>query len=349
MDLKLTEKNKLTQAIKSLKISIEREEQTICRFQQMNGDNHEVIDKRSGNLQTMNITLSSTEERLCLLMSGSLEAELKNNALLARDEISKKNNESMRKKAEILADKKILSDKSVAYYKAGKKTDRIGRRTNNDIKYFYKYFCKVCDSIPEWMIKKLAKMPNNEGFIWKGVFCYGELPINKSDEGKIKMEERKNKDLVLYHEWSKNIHTIVEKRTVITDNGNNDGRNSNNRNSNYDGSNSNNRNSNNNGRNSNNRNSNYDGSNSNNRNSNNNGRNSNNNGNNNVNNNGRNSNNNGNNNVNNNGRNSNNNGRNSNNNGNNNGRKTTSIKHVCQRKNMNIERGGELREHINQK
>ena len=54
------------------------------------------------------------------------------------------------------------------------------KQTNRDIKYGYKCFLKAIDTVPDYMIKNLQKMPNNRGYIWRGCHFYGELPSEDS-------------------------------------------------------------------------------------------------------------------------------------------------------------------------
>lgn len=89
-----------------------------------------------------------------------------------------------------------------------------------------KYFNKTSNKLPNFLKKKLDKMPNNKGFIWKDIWFFGKLPpesnlvfmfekidndlfikeigtkytktFKKTDKGKILISSVKNKKLVKY-------------------------------------------------------------------------------------------------------------------------------------------------------
>ena len=72
----------------------------------------------------------------------------------------------------------------------------------------YRHFLKVSASIPDFMLKKLGKMPNNKGYIWRGMFCYGHLPAEKGKP--IVIFEKHGNNLTIY-EWSDHEHKIWVK------------------------------------------------------------------------------------------------------------------------------------------
>jgi len=71
-----------------------------------------------------------------------------------------------------------------------------------------KYFYSVCDTIPENISSKLAIMPNNKGYIWRGVYLYGTQPSENNDQT-VLFERKGAKTLI--HEWSKTRYNIYEK------------------------------------------------------------------------------------------------------------------------------------------
>lgn len=71
-----------------------------------------------------------------------------------------------------------------------------------------KYYQYISSTIPSYMLNKLKNMSNNTGYIWKGIYLYGERPFNKNEP--IKMEE-KIKDTVYIHEWKNGNYKRYEK------------------------------------------------------------------------------------------------------------------------------------------
>jgi hypothetical protein len=61
---------------------------------------------------------------------------------------------------------------------------------NNYINYL-----KIEETIPEYMSKLLMKMPNNKGFVWRGIRLYGKLPrINNI----VYLDERKAGEMFVH-------------------------------------------------------------------------------------------------------------------------------------------------------
>ena len=81
------------------------------------------------------------------------------------------------------------------------------RQSQRDISYFYKYFNKVCDQLPDYMIKNLSEMPNNKGYIWRGVNFYGKLDCQ---HGPTVMFE-KQKNILVIHEYTPTEYKRFEK------------------------------------------------------------------------------------------------------------------------------------------
>ena len=47
----------------------------------------------------------------------------------------------------------------------------------------YEFYLKLCDTVPGWMNDKLKKMPNNKGFVWRGLLCLGQLDPEIDNRG----------------------------------------------------------------------------------------------------------------------------------------------------------------------
>lgn len=75
-----------------------------------------------------------------------------------------------------------------------------------DSAYFYRHFLKVIDTLPDYMTQKLANMPGNKGYIWRGVWFMGDLPSERGQP--IVMFERT-------HDGAQRIHEIYGNETVV--------------------------------------------------------------------------------------------------------------------------------------
>ena len=72
----------------------------------------------------------------------------------------------------------------------------------------YRHYLKTVDTIPDFINKKLARMPNNKGYIWRGIHCYGALPHEPGEP--FVMFEKRGNTLIIY-ETSDDRHRVYTK------------------------------------------------------------------------------------------------------------------------------------------
>ena len=73
----------------------------------------------------------------------------------------------------------------------------------------YKRYIDKCNSVPDYIIRNLKEMPSNKGYIWKGLWCFGELP--REENANLIMFKKEDNDLMEIHEIDNNFHYIYEK------------------------------------------------------------------------------------------------------------------------------------------
>lgn len=49
-------------------------------------------------------------------------------------------------------------------------------KAENAMKREWNWLCRMDGFVPSYMRENLAKMPNNKGYIWKGIYYFGDLP-----------------------------------------------------------------------------------------------------------------------------------------------------------------------------
>ena len=160
--------------------------------------------KKIASLKKQNENFSNDikllDERLVLLNSGTLDDELKSDRRAQTAVEQKKAFEKRKKKLAEIEDKKTRSDISMAYYKKTAKACREARYEVRSAARGYDYVLRVHRSLPQYIRAKLASMPNNKGYIWRGVHYYGEKNPEKNGDN-VMFENKKG---VLYiHAWSR--------------------------------------------------------------------------------------------------------------------------------------------------
>lgn len=190
---------------------IERSKETIGRLKHTNLG-IEFIKKQIDKLKT---SISEKEDRLSVLNSqivivdkGGLDNEI--NMEYSKNENRKKKLDHARKMItkENKKEKQEKKDKCKKYWDGIVGAARSERQKEKDMRYAQSYFEKTCDNLPEYMKRNLADMPNNKGYIWKGIYFYGDLP---EESGTRVLFEKRKGGLLIIHEYTDKEYKIFEK------------------------------------------------------------------------------------------------------------------------------------------
>ncbi len=158
------------------------------------------------NSITLKDEVAMLECKITNINNGNEDTNLTESARIVKRDIDQKETIAVKKKH----DKKTFDDaqskKSMNFYKEQNKNGKCDPR---EMKKSYEYFQKLCASIPDYMRENLANMPNNKGFIWKGVSCYGDLPA-EPDKPRVLTEKLYGGILRIY-ETDENYHRVYEK------------------------------------------------------------------------------------------------------------------------------------------
>jgi hypothetical protein len=206
-----TERNKIRNQIRQIQKYIQTDKATIDRFRHLNTNldyNTAQIAKLAAKNTEREAELEILEQRSKDVDQGLLDEEITNEYVQSSKEVKRKNDDFKKKKIEERKEKKEKSDRSMAYYQSARQADRKVRWNKRDADRAYKHFLRACDSVPDYMLKKLANMPNNKGYIWRSVYCYGDLPANKGQP--TILFEKKNGVFVI-HEWTDREYKIWHK------------------------------------------------------------------------------------------------------------------------------------------
>jgi hypothetical protein len=82
-------------------------------------------------------------------------------------------------------------------------------KINNNINREYNYVIKITETMPNYIKENLKTMTNNKGYIWKGIYYFGE--IVKEDISKYIFYE-KNINSLLVHEITNDNYIINQKK-----------------------------------------------------------------------------------------------------------------------------------------
>ena len=220
--LRIAERNIARNDIKQIESIIKRNKETIDRLksQEKSDFNTKQIEKIRNTLKDNEQKLLSLEERLDDISTGKLDKELTekinntNNNLINKQQVAETKNklkqETKKKEEKINLDIEYKNRRreGVTDYTLQKETDK---------------FIRDSEMIPDYILQNLEEMPNNKGYIWKGIMCYGKKPresntvimFEKCKGGILKIYETTRTTYTLYEKVGKNQKQLIYKKQRI--------------------------------------------------------------------------------------------------------------------------------------
>jgi hypothetical protein len=207
--IRLSEKIKINEELRLKTRYNEVDTTALSKLRCMNASDLYVqtqLKKITEAVNTRTRKICELTDRIEKLERGELDEELLNTINKNTLEMKEKGRATItRKKEEKTVDVEDAK-KSKEYYNKDRQTDKQNKS------WYYKsaerHFSKSCDSIPEYMSRELKKMPSNQGYMWRGVYCFGERNPTSKTDFKV-TENQKGKKLITY--WNKTHITIFEK------------------------------------------------------------------------------------------------------------------------------------------
>jgi hypothetical protein len=213
MDLIISERNRVNQRIKELEghIRLNNNAEKRLRKSTCNVDfNRNRIVKMKLENEAFEKQIVDLNERLKDLQSGKLTAELhsrrKRDTAIAREKTIQKR----QKKMEGLEEKQEQSKVSKQFYSKNRKSDRVLKYESKNCARQYSYMLRVCSTLPTYIKNNLENMPNNKGYIWRGIHFFGK---KEKESDTIVLFETKRGGALLIHKWEDNFlkYTLISK------------------------------------------------------------------------------------------------------------------------------------------
>lgn len=211
--IRLSEKNKIKVEIKTLTFLNKNNSDQINNYRRLDNNDFNInkISILKNQILERTNTIDSLKQKILDIDIGLLDTELKNNIIISTQKINNKYKETSNKKKLRKAEKEENKMKSKLYFKKTYKNDRENKFLNKNLSREFSYYLKKVDTIPDYMIKNLKQMPNNKGYIWRGIHCYGDLP-SVNDNHTILFE--KSRGVLRIHEW---IRSEFQTKYIISE------------------------------------------------------------------------------------------------------------------------------------
>lgn len=160
-------------------------------------DNNKIIDESNEKIKELKERIKKNdrgdldEKILNDIEETTNKVRIKEKMLIKKQEIEKEQYEKQKKKFE-------------ESHRLERKLNYSQKQLNYEMKKEAERFATF--EIPDYITENLKGMPNNKGYIWKGMWCFGELPPENDNSICIMFEKKRD---VMY------IHEIYPRERVI--------------------------------------------------------------------------------------------------------------------------------------
>lgn len=166
------------------------------------------VDGNKEYIQKTTARISELEQQLRAVDRGELDDEIMKSYEDAKAILNAKRENLRKIKQKNKEQKQDNIIKSKTYRKNIIADHRADKNMKRQIRSGWIYYNRVCDSIPEYITKKLKKLPNNKGYLWRGVSLYGDLPEKR---GPTVLFENK-KGYTIIHEYTHSYYSVYEQK-----------------------------------------------------------------------------------------------------------------------------------------
>lgn len=203
-----TERNRINERIRQIRKTLENNQETITKYKRQDLNEsffRTQLDRLLDSTNILNGELDRLNARLSMVNTGELDTELSNTASELQASIQQKQQATLKKKKDQV---NMLKQQSDTFF--GHNTEKRSENISpKELERGLNYYNKVCDSVPEYMLKNLKNMPSNKGYCFRGVWLFGELPMDTS--GVTTIFEKSRNDLLIIHEFDKYEYSLYHK------------------------------------------------------------------------------------------------------------------------------------------
>lgn len=103
-------------------------------------------------------------------------------------------------------------EKLDAFYRQENQIRREDRFLKHQMRREYEWMCRQDERLPDYIQTNLHRMPNNKGYIWKGIWYFGHMPAERHNNMVIMFERPLGMSDMLVHEIRPgHSHRILQK------------------------------------------------------------------------------------------------------------------------------------------
>lgn len=204
--------NTITNRLKQIAKIEERDIDTLRNIDSIMPQTVALQTKRSNVLQHQQQIATEKSDLLQKkedVLSGRMDDEIK--LQYTNDSrIFKQKNDATREKKRFNSEELQTKRKELYENLQTQSRDHFGEPTEKDIRYHYKRFRFIDETLPDFIKKNLADMPNNKGYIWKNCWFFGHR--EKEPYQPIILFEKQRGNILQIHEYSDRDYKMFEKQ-----------------------------------------------------------------------------------------------------------------------------------------
>lgn len=205
-------KLQLSQSIRDQRNKIKWSEQTLSQLKNQTFSNQyvsKVQDDCKSKIEQSKSEISHLEEKLRELDAGLLDTELLSDHQQTQQHFHHKLELSQAKKQQKKIDSQEARKSSKHRFKSEIKEAWTHEHHRREMVREYHRYLKSLEFLPKYIRKNLSEMPNNKGYVWRGIYLYGDLPEIEGDP--IALFEKLPKNVMLIHEWKGDTYRVYRK------------------------------------------------------------------------------------------------------------------------------------------
>lgn len=166
-----------------------------------------VIERNEAEIERFEKELVSLNKRIDEIESGSYEEKLRAEMEANKHTIQQKTKATQKKKAD--AANTEVKPKTPSPRKTEPRHN-FQRNNARDFDYAEKQYMRDSASIPDHLREKLKNMPNNLGYVWKDIWCFGGKHARNYNEITL-YEKRHHQFLMHVYDTQRRVYCLYDK------------------------------------------------------------------------------------------------------------------------------------------
>lgn len=221
-NIRKREINECEQKIKNLQFILSTQSDTINRIKTQ-GETEYVkvqIIKHKKMEEEKKAEIIELEDRVEKLKSGELDLDIKSKCAENKEHVNRKQKLKYDKIQEEKKDNIERTKQSKSYYNLNRTTDMESRYMKREIAKHWNIYEKSLATMPDYIKNNLKEMPNNKGYIWKGIYCFGELKANRNENTLMFNKKKGALEILEWNSMEYFVYTkVAKKRKELTEHG----------------------------------------------------------------------------------------------------------------------------------